>query len=141
MDWYVIQTYFQNKLLSLNQQYSVISLNNIALPNKTFNPANKAFWIEYTINSSELIWETEKQRKAYAVINYVLNAKQNTGTERIYNIASKIASLFKEQNGMKWAVDTSGYHINLESLEMLPGIVVNEVFKMNVRLTICVYNV
>ncbi len=136
-----LQDLFLNRLLSLGSKFSAISRDNIAFQNETFNPGDKSFWIEYTINTGELIWETETQRKAYAVINYVLNVKKNSGTERIFNLASKIAELYINENGMKWSTTQGGVSIFLEELEMLPGIVVNEVFKMNLRLSVCIYNI
>lgn len=100
-----------------------ISDENIALPNSVFQPEGKRLWIRVSVNLSDDAGYTEYSARRSGIIDYHVCVPQNTGTARVNNVASKIASLFSVRKGINGCfVLPSGYRLIVRSVGQTKGV-------------------
>lgn len=139
MDWRAITIFFRDRMIEANPQSGIISAENIALPNDQFDPRGLDIWFELATVTGLQGPFTEEEIVNQAYISLITCVPKNSGEERPVNIARRIKSLFSVQDGSHGCFNVDGNTVIIKECEQMPGIVINNVFKVSVRLFIEVY--
>lgn len=138
MNWTRVLELFRDELLRVNASEGTFVASNIAVPNIAFDSREKNIWFEIAIAPASQIWKTETERERSATISCVICVPQNSDHKRINNIADRIERHFIEPGGGHRILSSEYGTLYIEEVEQMPPIVVNEIYKLNVRLQISI---
>lgn len=108
--------------------------------NTVHTGVSSGVWLEIGLSQKSQMSHTETEAVYQAFVNCIVCVPSNTGTVRSNRLAADLASLFSPRIASQavFALET-GEIVFVRRVEQLAGMVIENVYKTNVRIAIDVY--